>query len=124
MTATLQPLQQAYVQDSELLVTLLAVAVGCALAVACANVASLLLTRSLSRRRELAIRAALGGGRWRLTRQLLTEHLLIGLAAGIISIAPAWWGMRLLASYQLEELAPTSRTWAVLSSSSTSWSRC
>jgi predicted permease len=85
-------------------VTLLAVAVGCALAVACANVASLLLTRSLSRRRELAIRAALGGGRWRLTRQLLTEHLLLGLAAGIISIAPAWWGMRLLASYQLEEL--------------------
>ena len=104
MVATLQPLQQAYVQDAQLLLLLLLGAVGCALIVACANIASLLLARSLSRRRELAIRAALGGGRWRLTRQLLTEHLLLGFAAGIVSIAPAWWGVRLIASYQLEQL--------------------
>jgi putative ABC transport system permease protein len=104
MSASLQPVQEAYVQDAQLLLTLLMGAVACALAVACANVASLLLARGLARRRELAIRTALGGGRWRLTRQLLTEHLLLAVIAGAISILPAWWGVRLITSYHLDEL--------------------
>lgn len=104
MTASLQPVQEAYVQDARFLLALLMGAVACALAVACINVASLLLARGLARQRELAIRTALGGGRWRLTRQLLTEHLLLAGAAGVISIIPAWWGVRLITSYHLEEL--------------------
>lgn len=104
MTASLQPIQEAYVQDAQLLLALLMGVVACALAVACANVASLLLARGLARRRELAIRTALGGGRWRLTRQLLTEHLLLAAIAGVMSILPAWWGVRLITSYHLDEL--------------------
>lgn len=104
MSASLQPVQEAYVQDAQLLLALLMGVVACALAVACANVASLLLARGLARRRELAIRTALGGGRWRLTRQLLTEHLLLAVMAGVISVIPAWWGVRLITSYHLDEL--------------------
>jgi predicted permease len=104
MSTSLQPVQEAYVEDARLLLALLMGAVAAALAVACANVASMLLARSLSRRKELAIRAALGCGRWRLTRQLVTEHLLLGAAAGIIAIVPAWWGVRAIASIRLDEL--------------------
>jgi putative ABC transport system permease protein len=104
MTTSLQPVQEAFVEDAKLLLALLMGAVATALAVACANVASMLLARSLSRRKELAIRAALGCGRWRLTRQLVTEHVLLGAAAGIIAIVPAWWGVRAIASIRLDEL--------------------
>ncbi|HEV3058091.1 MAG TPA: ABC transporter permease [Vicinamibacterales bacterium] len=103
-TASLQLVQDAYLQDAHLLLVLLLGAVACALAVACANVASLLLARGVARRRELAIRSALGGGRWRLTRQLLTEHLLLGVTAGVASLIPAWWGVRFVASFGLDEL--------------------
>jgi len=104
LTASLQPVQEAYVQDAQLLLNVLMGAVACVLAVACANIASLLLARGLTRGRELAIRAALGSNRWRLTRQLLTEHVLLALAGGVMSILPAWWGMRFIASYGLDEL--------------------
>jgi predicted permease len=109
LTASLQLVQEAYVQDAQLLLVLLMGAVACALAVACANVASLLLARGLARGRELAIRTALGGGRWRLTRQLLTEHLVLGVMAGVMSILPAWWVVRLITSYHLEELPNADR---------------
>jgi predicted permease len=104
LSASLQPVQEAYVQDARLLLNVLFGAVACVLAVACANIASLLLARGLTRGRELAIRAALGGNRWRLTRQLLTEHVLLALCGGAVSILPAWWGMRFIASFGLEEL--------------------
>jgi putative ABC transport system permease protein len=94
----IRSLRDRQAQDARLPSWVLLGAVAAVLLIACANIANLLLARSMGRRRELAVRIALGAGRARLIRQTLTETLLLGAIGGAAGCALAWMLLRLFVS--------------------------
>jgi putative ABC transport system permease protein len=104
--ANVVPLADEMAHDSRLALLVLFGATGCVLLIGCVNVANLLLLRAAARQKELAIRTALGAGRWPLARHVIGESLALASIGGIAGLVIAYWGTDLLVALVPKHLFP------------------
>ncbi len=104
ITPALTPLKETVVGSIHTALWVVMGTIGVVMLIACTNVANLLLVRADARQQELAVRSALGAGRWRIAQELLLESVTLGLLGGAAGVAVAYGGLRLLTAIGPEEL--------------------